>query len=63
MAKMEGKWIKDNTVTEVKLNINSTQTDGYVLGYNSGVSGLDYYNPNTFDTHDVKVSANDTIPG
>ncbi|NCC99964.1 MAG: hypothetical protein EOL95_09745 [Bacteroidia bacterium] len=63
MAQIKGKWIENNTITEVKLNINSTPTDGYVLGYNSGVSALDYYNPNSFDTHDVKVSANDTTPG
>jgi len=62
MAQVKGKWIENNTVTEPKLAINNTPTNGYVLSWNGGSSVLEWATPSSADAHDVKATINDTTP-
>jgi hypothetical protein len=63
MAKLKGKYIEDDTIEEVKLDISNAPTDGYVLQYKDVTDKLTWVSPAAADAHDVKVSANDTTPG
>lgn len=63
MAKITGKYIEDDTITEIKLDISNSPTDGYILQYKDVSDKLTWIPPTTADSKDVKVSTNDTTPG
>lgn len=63
MAQINGKWISDNTITEAKLNIYNTPTDGYFLSWNGTKSILEWVEAGTaLDSHDLKITLSDTTP-
>jgi len=63
MAKLKGKYIDDDTITEEKLDISNSPSDGYLLEYKDSTDKLTWIAPDTTEAHDVKVSADDTTPG
>lgn len=62
MAQIKGKWIENNTITEPKLQIYNSPTNGYVLGWDAGNNRMEWTPQTGADAHDVKVSLNDTTP-
>lgn len=62
MAQIKGKWIENNTITEPKLQVYNSPTNGYVLGWDAGNNRMEWTPQTGADAHDVKVSLNDTTP-
>ena len=63
MAKLKGKYILDDTITEDKLDISNVPVNGYILQYKDVTDKLTWIPASGLDSHDVKVSADDTTPG
>lgn len=63
MAQLKGKYIEDGTIAESKLDIDNSPTNGHILSYDSSSGKLKYISQAAGDSHDVRVSANDTTPG
>jgi len=63
MAKLKGKWIDNDTIPETKLTIKNDPTNSYILSWNNSDAKMEWVIPVTPDSHDTKVSANDTTPG
>jgi hypothetical protein len=56
-------FIKDAAVTENKLDVTNSPANGQVLSWNQTIGKMEWSAAGSNDSKDVKVSANDNVPG